>query len=72
MKRDCAQFIRFNDFKDSKGSLAREIMKEIPDHLTQYFRNADIRPNTRIENDGSVNTPQAGTSSLYRCKSFKE
>ena len=44
MERDCAQFIRFNDFKDSPGALIREIMKEIPKQLVQYFRNAGIEP----------------------------
>ena len=49
MERDCVQFIKFNKYKDSPGSLIRAIMKEIPNQMTEYFRNADIQPNTRIE-----------------------
>jgi len=48
-ERDCVQFIRFNDYRDSPGSLVREIMKQIPVQMTNYFRNANIRPNPKIE-----------------------
>jgi hypothetical protein len=63
MERDCCQFVPFSNFKNTPGALAREVLKEIPDQITQYFRNKGIAPNQKVEGTSSSQQDE-----FYKCK----
>jgi hypothetical protein len=37
-KRDIVQFVPFKDFKSDPAKLAAEVLHELPDQVTSYFR----------------------------------
>ena len=43
--RDIVQFVPFNDFAHDPEQLAKEVLKEIPKQMTEYFQSKRIRPN---------------------------
>ena len=44
-KRDIVQFVHFDSHKHDQGSLTRELLKEIPDQLIQFYKSQGIVPN---------------------------
>jgi hypothetical protein len=37
--------VPFNDFKGDIGRLSKEVLKEIPRQMTNYFSHKNIKPN---------------------------
>ena len=46
-KRDIVQFVEFNNFKDDVDKLAAEVLAEIPDQVTQFYKSKGIGPNDK-------------------------
>ena len=68
-QRDCCQFIRYSDFKNSPGSLAREVIQELPEQITNYYRNHGILPNPVIEEEKELErTSKYINDCFYKCK----
>lgn len=43
--RDIVQFVPFNQFSDNPEALQKEVLKEIPKQMTDYFKSKGIKPN---------------------------
>lgn len=49
--RDCVQFVEFNKFKENPALLAKEVLKEIPRQLMQYFQMKNLKPGGYMSNE---------------------
>ncbi|XP_067652733.1 copine-3-like isoform X2 [Haliotis asinina] len=55
VKRDIVQFVPFREFKQSsKAELARHVLYEVPQQVTQYYKMRGIRPSPPVERPAAV------------------
>lgn len=55
-KRDLVQFVPYNKFKGNPSALAKEVLEELPDQLTQYYMAKGIKPGVPVQQDlGKIN-----------------
>lgn len=47
-KRDCVQFVPFNQFKNNYEMLAKNVLEELPDQVVEYMTMIGKKPDNRI------------------------
>ena len=45
-KRDCVQFVAFNDVENDPVNLTKQLLEEIPTQITEYFDMKGIKANS--------------------------
>jgi len=43
--RDIVQFVSFNQFVENPDELGKQVLREIPKQMTDYFKSKGIKPN---------------------------
>ena len=47
-KRDIVQFVDYKQFKDRSEKLVEEVLAEIPDQVTQFYKQKGISPDEHV------------------------
>lgn len=47
--RDIVQFVEFNKFSQNPGLLAKEVLREIPGQILNYFQSKNMQPNQPVD-----------------------